>query len=311
MSVTAISVCIPAYRQPDMLRRCLESIRQQTFTDIEVVVTDDTPGTEVAELIAQYKDILPIRYIHNIPSLGTPENWNEAIRQSSGKYIKLIHHDDWLATPDALQKLYNALEAAPESDFAYARAVLVYPDGKEWLLPMQLKHLDKVRREPEYILLVKPISTPSVTLFRNKMLYDNRMKWLVDIDGYIQAMYQNPAIICVNEPLIKVGIHADQVTQECEDNKDVDVKEHILLLSKLRAGTLRKWIYYDYFWRLLRKYNIRSGIELDQLAAGYPVHRELYRMAAAQALLPATWWKNGIISKTGMFFSYLISLLKK
>lgn len=311
MSRPAVSICIPAYKQPEMLKRCLDSVRQQTFTDIEVIVTDDSPGDEVERLVDSYKDILPIRYKHNRPSLGTPENWNEAIRQATGKYIKLIHHDDWLATPDALQKLHDALEAAPGSDFAYGRALLVYDDGKESLLPMNIEHLDRVRREPEYVLIVKPISTPSVTLFRNKFMYDNRMKWMVDIDGYIHELYRNPNIVCVNEPLVKIGIHADQVTQECEDNKEVDVKEHIQLLDKLRPGVLKKWLYYDYFWRLLRRYDIRSSAELTGLAKGFPVPSELFRMAAFQSKLPASLWTKGVISKTGMFLCYLTSLLKK
>jgi hypothetical protein len=176
---------------------------------------------------------------------------------------------------------------------------------------MDIGHLDRVRREPEYVLIVKPVSTPSVTLFRNKFMYDNRMKWMVDIDGYIHELYRNPSIVCVNEPLVKIGIHADQVTQECEDNKEVDVKEHIQLLDKLRPGVLKKWLYYDYFWRLLRRYDIRSNAELTGLAKGFPVHPELFRMAACQAKLPASLWAKGIISKTGMFLCYLTSLLKK
>lgn len=308
MSSPAVSICIPAYRQPDMLVRCLESIRQQTFTNIEVVVTDDSPGDEVESVIAAWKDLLPIRYKHNRPSLGTPENWNEAVREAKGKYIKVIHHDDWLATPDALQKLHDALEASPQSDFAYSRALLVYDDGREWLLPMNPESLDRVRKEPEYVLIAKPISTPSVTLFRNKFMYDKRMKWLVDIDGYIHELIRNPNIILINEPLVKVGIHADQVTQECEDNKEVDVKEHILLLDKLRPDLLKAWRYFDFFWRLLRRYDIRTKAELDALANGYKVHPQLYRMAAFQAKLPASLWKKGIVSKTGMFICYLTSL---
>ena len=77
-----ISICIPAYKQVDFLQRLLDSIRTQTFRDFEVILTDDSPDNAVADLVTAFSTALPIRFIKNPVALGTPENWNEAIRRT-------------------------------------------------------------------------------------------------------------------------------------------------------------------------------------------------------------------------------------
>ena len=96
------SICIPAYERVGYLRRLLDSIAIQTFRDFEVIVSDDSKSEAVFNLIKEYPE-LNIRYYKNLPSLGTPANWNSAIRQASGEWIKLIHDDDWFASPDSLK----------------------------------------------------------------------------------------------------------------------------------------------------------------------------------------------------------------
>src|ERR1700709_1959716 len=99
-----ISICIPAYKNAPFMQRLLDSIAMQSFTDFEVVVTDDSPGTEVQEVCRQYENKFPLLYQKNPTALGTPENWNEGISKASGQWIKLMHHDDWFASSNSLQQ---------------------------------------------------------------------------------------------------------------------------------------------------------------------------------------------------------------
>ena len=54
--------------------------------------------------------LLHLRYFKNEQPLGTPENWNEAIRNANGAWIKIMHNDDWFATDNALQVFYNKIQ---------------------------------------------------------------------------------------------------------------------------------------------------------------------------------------------------------
>src|SRR5436853_6661036 len=95
-----ISICIPAFKRTDFLKKLLASIRMQDFLDFEVIVTDDSPGKDVEDLCSAYSDV-PIAYYKNLQRLGTPENWNEAIRKANGKWIKLMHDDDWFSNTNS------------------------------------------------------------------------------------------------------------------------------------------------------------------------------------------------------------------
>src|SRR5439155_18647369 len=83
-----VSICIPAYKRVEFLKRLLESISIQSFKDFEVIITDDSPTNEVYELSQAYKDKFTLFYSKNAVAVGTPENWNEAIRHAKGEWIK-------------------------------------------------------------------------------------------------------------------------------------------------------------------------------------------------------------------------------
>jgi len=129
-----ISICIPAYKNADYLQRLLVSILIQTYTDFEVVITDDSPDDSVFELLASCKSAfeaanIPLRYYKNTPALGTPANWNEAISKANGHWIKLMHDDDWLAHKTSLQSFTHAINQNPRSNFFFSAFVNVKLDS--------------------------------------------------------------------------------------------------------------------------------------------------------------------------------------
>ena len=66
-----ISICIPAYQRPENIKRLLQSIAVQTFRDLEVVITDDSPDDSVKNVLQEFS-ILPVHFIKNETALGTP-----------------------------------------------------------------------------------------------------------------------------------------------------------------------------------------------------------------------------------------------
>ena len=120
MSRPKVSVCIPAYRQPSCVRRALVSVLAQKFTDYEVVVTDDSSDDATERVVTQLSGEGKVRYFRNTERLGTPQNWNRAVREASGEYIKLLHHDDWLADETCLGTFVELLETDRRADFAFS-----------------------------------------------------------------------------------------------------------------------------------------------------------------------------------------------
>jgi len=69
MSDPLISICVPAYKKPDYVVRLLESVLQQSYKRVEVVISDDSPDDTVKIAIEPYKSEISIVYIQNKPAL--------------------------------------------------------------------------------------------------------------------------------------------------------------------------------------------------------------------------------------------------
>lgn len=107
-----ISIITPVYNVQDYLKKCLDSILNQTFRDYELIIVDDGSSDKSSVISDEYmcKDSR-IKVIHK-KNEGAPSARNRGIDASIGKYLYFPDSDDWLE-PDYLEKLYNS---AIESD---------------------------------------------------------------------------------------------------------------------------------------------------------------------------------------------------
>ena len=304
----AISICIPAYRQPQLLQRCLQSIALQTWKDFEVIVTDDSPDDSVKEAVTSFHAGFPLQYRKNPVPLGSPGNWNAGLAIASGRYIKVLHQDDWLRTPDALAKYIQAFELHPSAGFVFSACYNVRENGSAKLHAPDAGQLRRLQTDPECLFLGNFIGAPSTGVFQRLPVipYDLRMKWLVDIDQYIQLLYHNPQVVYIEEPLVNIGIHEGQTTNAVGNNKAVVIPEHILLLSRLKRDVLKEIPYFDLMWRLCRNYNIRSVQELMMLAGDIPVSSRLKKIVRWQSVIAPGLLKNGPVSKALMTLAWLL-----
>ncbi|MFO7534527.1 MAG: glycosyltransferase family 2 protein [Kiritimatiellia bacterium] len=89
-----LSVLIPAYHPPEILRRCLESVAGQTCPLEHVVLVDDSSPYDLSEL----KKIFPaIRFERNPVNLGISANWNRCLEEAEGEFVTFLHSDDELS----------------------------------------------------------------------------------------------------------------------------------------------------------------------------------------------------------------------
>lgn len=264
-----VSICIPAYKQPELLRKALESILIQDFKDFEIVVTDDSPDFFVKDVCDEYiaKNIA-IRYVKNVERRGTPENWNEAMRHAKGEYIKILHHDDWFSEKDSLSKLVKILDANPDANFAFCGCRNFNPHGDlqnihraKWL------QIQKLKKDPTFLFAGNFVGAPSTTIFRNglEIYFDTQFKWVVDIDFYIRIIAINGIFEYTEEPLISIRmLSSDQVTASCENDKDIQISEYFNLYEKIQSKTeLMSPHVFGYLWYLFEKFDVKSIDDLE------------------------------------------------
>lgn len=306
----SISVCIPAYKNTAYLGRLLDSCSIQGFRDFEVVVTDDSPDDSISSYLESYKADFPLRYIRNAKSLGTPGNWNEGIRQARGRWIKLMHDDDWFSGPDALETFHRATLEHPEVRFFFSAFTNVDEDtGRLESVTCTGFDLWLLRRSPLVLFKRVYVGNPSCTLVLREagLLYDEEFKWVVDFEYYLRFFQRHGGFHYIGRNLLNIGFNAQQVTKYTSRVREVQIPEYLSLLQKMGPSILRNPFVYDCYWRLMRNLGIREVREVESLWAG-PVPKPIRRMIAFQRRIPLSVLRFGALSKAFMSMSYIAGL---
>ena len=104
-----VSIIVPVYNTEQYLRRCIDSIVNQEYTDFELLLIDDGSKDSSGVICDEYaaKDAR-VRVIHKENS-GVSDSRNCALDHAKGKYIQFLDSDDWI-TPDATRLLVRSAE---------------------------------------------------------------------------------------------------------------------------------------------------------------------------------------------------------
>lgn len=271
-----VSICIPAYEQTEFLRVALDSVAKQRYDDYEVILTDDSVSDSVEDLVSGHSLRPRIRYVRNAARRGSPGNWNACVALAQGALIKIIHHDDWLADDESLGAFVRLMDANPTADFGFCATRIVRADGRlRRTNRPSLRWLAALEKEPELLFIANRIGAPSATIYRSSrgVRFDERLKWLVDVDFYIRMLRTNQRLAFCEQTLIctPTGIE-HQVTEESFGNAQVELQESMIVFEKIcdRVRTDRR---YARRWkRLLAQHRVWS---LHALLAYAPVPDKL------------------------------------
>src|SRR5260221_7716755 len=110
-SMPWISFCMSTYRRTGMLRKMLSLLRAQTFTDFEVVISDNDPENSAEAVVAELQDPR-FRYFSNGANLGMIASFNKSIERSCGQFVVPITDDDPVY-PNMVQTLYDLFDKYP------------------------------------------------------------------------------------------------------------------------------------------------------------------------------------------------------
>jgi glycosyltransferase involved in cell wall biosynthesis len=309
-----ISVCIPAYKHNAYIERLLNSLSDQTFTQFEVIITDDSPDESVSNVVAGFSSTLNLRYFKNKPALGTPENWNESIRHAKGKWIKLIHDDDWLSSNTSLQDYVEAINRNPGVEFFFSAYQNIQVNaGKDirTLIKPELFRIKQLQQNPVSLLSKNIIGPPSVVIHRNdqNLFYDKNLKWLVDMDFYMRYLDKRIAVY-IDKPLINIGLNEQQVTRSSSLVREVEIPEHFRILQKTGVQQLENLLVYDAWWRLMRNLRIRDLNEIKMAGYNGDIPDTIVKLIKFQQIFPYIMLKFGPASKALMLASYIQNKLR-
>lgn len=192
-----LSIAVPIYDMPNgefFYRRLVKSLDEQTFTDWELVVTKEGKMAE---------------------------NTNAAILACKGDYIKVLYQDDYLAHPEALQKIVDALKDEPQ----WLVTGCNHDNGAD-IFNDHLPSYEDIKDN------INSIGSPSVMTIKNDnpLLFDKRMSWMLDVDYYKRMLEERGAPVLLNDINVTIGVGEHQMTNILTDEEKM--QEQILITEK-------------------------------------------------------------------------------
>jgi len=128
-----LSIGLPVYNGDNYLEQALDSLVNQTFSDFELIISDNGSTDRTEEICRTYaaRDER-IRYYRNEENLGATKNFNRTFELSSGKYFKWAAHDDVLV-PEFLERCIEVLERDDSVVLCHCKTNIIDQYGKPYL----------------------------------------------------------------------------------------------------------------------------------------------------------------------------------
>ena len=124
-----ISVVMPVFNtKEDYLRKNIESVLNQSFSDFEYLILDDASKPYIEEIIKSYSDNR-IKYFKNEHNLGISESRNKLLSLATGEYLAIVDHDD-VSLPERFAKQVAVLDANESIGVVSSHFVKINKHGK-------------------------------------------------------------------------------------------------------------------------------------------------------------------------------------
>lgn len=125
-----VSIGLPVYNGERYLRLALDSLLRQTFTDFELVISDNASTDATEAICREYALRDPrVRYHRNARNIGGSRNHNRVVELSVGEYFLMGAHDD-LRAPDYLRRCVEVLDADPTCVICFSKTEWIDEEGR-------------------------------------------------------------------------------------------------------------------------------------------------------------------------------------
>ena len=198
----AISVCIPTYNGAKYIAQTIESILNQTFTDFEVIVSDDGSSDQTLEIVSSFNDQRIVR-IDRLSKVGAEANWNNAVATASASLVKLVCQDD-LLYPQCLEVEVQTMSKSEHQDvsFCFHLRDFVTPNSRK--LSARRVGYSNLQKYSKTEILTKvvrsggnPIGEPMAVTMRKLSLNSAgkfRGDYVIDLDMWSKLSDQGSAL---------------------------------------------------------------------------------------------------------------------
>ena len=199
--LSLVSVIIPLYNREKTIQRSIDSVLNQTYTNIEVLVVDDASSDNSVQMLDKYEKDDRVKVFFQPQNRGANAARNRGIKEARGEYVAFQDSDDvWL--PDKLEKQIRYMESENfhvsfcAFERHYGEAVQIVPNISEQLNSENIR--EKLKRR-------NIVGTPTLVIHKSVIpevgVFDEEMPRLQDYE-YVIRIAKKFDICIVHEPLV-------------------------------------------------------------------------------------------------------------
>lgn len=240
MHYPLVSIIIPTYNVEKYIEEGIDSLLNQTYTNLEILIIDDCSTDNTVQIIkSKYSKNQKIKLYEKSQNLGPANSRNIGIKQSKGKYIALLDGDDYYAE-DKIEKQVQLMEL--NLDIVACSTFLQCIGLKNNIIKFSIDHSEIKDRQ----LLGCPIAHPSV-MFRasflkeNNLYYNENFRYSEDYELFIRMIEKGGKFLTIPEALYMYRVSGNQASFKKSDNKilknekqwEISKNLHYQVLSKL------------------------------------------------------------------------------
>ena len=268
-----ISIIVPIYRVEKYIQKCVDSIINQSYENIEIVLVDDGSDDRCPEICDEYarKDER-IKVIHK-KNGGLVSARKAGVREANGKYLTYVDGDDWISR-DYINKFVDALTDT-RIDIVWAVAHTREYDNNSRVSGF-LRYSEEELRKPEIKDRLYRLASGvdgyqnyinfgiCSKLFR-KSFYseiiesiDNRISFDEDFCQVIRCFAHEPNIIFIRDDGYHYLQRNDSMTHGCDD-KDINrfmLDDTIKYLEKYSKPYLERYVWTQYYISMIEHYGL-------------------------------------------------------
>jgi glycosyltransferase involved in cell wall biosynthesis len=157
-----VSIGLPIYNAERFLEQALNGILAQTFSDFELVISDNGSTDSTQAICLRYAAQDPrIKYHRFATNIGVSRNFNRVFELSSGQYFKWCAHDD-IPAPTFVEKCVAVLDQRPDVIMCYTKGIDIDENGLElryFTYSLDLDSTNPVKRFHDMMMYEHPMLT--------------------------------------------------------------------------------------------------------------------------------------------------------
>ncbi len=301
-----VSVIVPIYNVEGYLSRCIESIINQTLSDIEIILVNDGSTDNSEKIIKKYakkdKRIVALKQENG----GVASAKNLGVKNATGEFIGFVDSDDWIDN-SMFEKMYNCAKRE-NSDVVICDFYKYFDDGK--MTPIQTMPLVSVNIKKDFIMA--PCCSWN-KLYKRGLLKDNSFpNGLIYEDLAVTPLLVNKIdkISYINECLYYYFIRCESIMNKTKFKSNFyDIlKVGNLITDKVNKDKSYKLYYFEYEYLIIDNLLRDTYFRLKEIEGSYPLLNDIVQFIKDNY---PNFMKNKYIKKMGIKYQLITYLIYK